>query len=90
MPQPWGYTLHFKVFLNFHCHLIDICRVTPKDDGITRIRGLCEVVAKHGTYILVMPPSKDVTRRKETDNFFFTKVIVEIFQDKTIDVQIQN
>jgi hypothetical protein len=64
MPQPWGFTLHFKNKLNFFCRLIDMCRVMPKDEGITKIKGSCEMVAERMTHVLLMPLSKGVTQHK--------------------------
>jgi hypothetical protein len=38
------------------------CRVTLKNEGITRIRGLNEAIVECGTHILLLPLSKSVTR----------------------------
>jgi hypothetical protein len=38
-----------------------MCRVTFEDEGITRIKGLSEVIVECGTHILVMPSSKGIT-----------------------------
>jgi hypothetical protein len=35
-----------------------------KDEGITRLRGLSEMIVEYGTHILVMPSSKGVTQHK--------------------------
>jgi hypothetical protein len=48
MPQPWGFTLHLKVFFNLLCHFIDMCKVMPEDEGITKIKGSHEVVVNMG------------------------------------------